>query len=191
MCVRAGRAEAISSHGQLPLAADGTDRNRQVHSGQVRGHIGESTGRPAAHEQGSTGEQTVERRSSRRDHLRAAGRTVGAGEEERGGRRLGEGTGAGGHSGANETSGCAAARNQEEAPDRGRKRLRDETRVMAAAAPMDTREDSELSLTAIEQREDPHTQGPFGEPRTADDDRTREAATVKGSKQRKRAQHRG
>ena len=57
---------------------------------------------------------------------------------------------------------------------------------MAAAAQMDTREDSELSLTAIEEREDPHTQGPFGEPRTADDDRTREAATVKGSKQRKR-----
>ena len=61
---------------------------------------------------------------------------------------------------------------------------------MAAAAQMDTREDSELSLTAIEEREDPHTQGHFGEPRTADDDRTREAATVKGSKQRKRAQHR-
>ena len=61
---------------------------------------------------------------------------------------------------------------------------------MPAAAPMGTREGSELSLTAIEEREDPHTQGPFGEPRTADDDRTREAATVKGSKQRKRAQHR-
>ena len=56
---------------------------------------------------------------------------------------------------------------------------------MAAAASMGAREDSELSLTAIEEREDP---GPFGEPRTADDDRTREAATVKGSKQRKRAQ---
>ena len=190
VCIWAGRAEAISSHDQLPLAADGTDRNRQMHSGQVRGHIGEPTGGPAAHEQGGTGEQTMERRSSRRHHLGAAGRTVSAGEKERGGRRLGEGTSAGGHSGANETSGCAAARNQEEAPDRGRKRLRDETRVMAAAAPMDTREDSELSLTAIEQREDPHTQGPFGEPRTADDDRTREAATVKGSKQRKRTQHR-
>ena len=61
---------------------------------------------------------------------------------------------------------------------------------MAAAAQMDTREDSELSLTAIEEREDPHTQGPFGEPRTADDDRTKEAATVEGSKQRERAQHR-
>ena len=124
---------------------DDTDRT-------VRGHIGESTGRPTAHEQGSTGEQTVERRSSRRDHLRAAGRTVNAGEKERGGGRLGEGTSAGGHSGANETSGYAAARHQEKAPDRGRKRLRDETRVMPAAAPMDTREGSELSLTAIGRR---------------------------------------
>jgi hypothetical protein len=44
--------------------------------------------------------------------------------------------------------------------------------MMPAAAPMDTREGSELSLTAIEEREDPHTQGPFGEPRTADDDRS-------------------
>ena len=60
---------------------------------------------------------------------------------------------------------------------------------MPTAAPMVTREDSELILTAIEEREDPHTQGPFKEPRTADDDRTREAATVKGSKQRKRTQH--
>ena len=61
---------------------------------------------------------------------------------------------------------------------------------MPAAAPMDTREDNGPSLTAIEDREDPHTKGPFGEPRTADDDETREAATVKGSKQRERAQHR-
>ena len=63
---------------------------------------------------------------------------------------------------------------------------------MAAAAPMDTREDSELDLTAIEEREDPHTKGhgPFGKARTVDDDRIREAATVKGSKQQKRAQHR-
>ena len=52
---------------------------------------------------------------------------------------------------------------------------------MAATASMDTREDSELSLTAIED-----TQGPFEEPRTADDNRTGEAATVKGRKQRKR-----
>ena len=71
--------------------------------------------------------------------------------------------------------------------------MRDETRVimMPAAAPMDTREGSELSLTAIEGREDPHTQAPPGEPRAADDDRAREAATVEGSKQRERAQHRG
>ena len=155
----------------------------------MRRHIGEPTGRPAAHEQGGTGEQTVERRGSRRDHLRAAGRTVSTDEKERDGGRLGEGTSAGGHSGANETSGRAAARHQEKVPDRGRKRLRDETRVMPAAAPMVTREGNELSLTAIEEREDPHTQGPFGEPWTADDDRTREAATVEGSKQRKRAQH--
>ena len=58
---------------------------------------------------------------------------------------------------------------------------------MTAAAPMDARDGSELSLTAIEERGNPHAQGPFGEPRTADDDGTREAATVKGSKQRKRA----
>ena len=85
------------------------------------------------------------------------------------------------------SSGCTAARHQEKVPARGRKRLRDETRVMSAAVPTVTREGSELSLTAIEEREDPYTQGPFEEPRTADDDRTREAATVKGSKQRKRA----
>ena len=53
---------------------------------------------------------------------------------------------------------------------------------MPAAASTVTREGSELSLTAIEEREDPHTQGPFGEPRTTDDDRAREAATVKDSK---------
>jgi hypothetical protein len=55
---------------------------------------------------------------------------------------------------------------------------------------MDTREGSKLSLTAIEEREDPHPQGPFGEPQTADDDSTRETAMAKGNKQRKRAQHR-
>ena len=61
---------------------------------------------------------------------------------------------------------------------------------MSAAVPMVTREGSELSLTAVDELEDPHTQGSFGEPRTADDDRAEEAAPVKGSKQRKRAQHR-
>ena len=57
---------------------------------------------------------------------------------------------------------------------------------------MDTREENGPSLTAIEDREDgPHTKCPYGEPRTADDDWTREATIiVKGSKQRKRAQHR-
>ena len=68
--------------------------------------------------------------------------------------------------------------------------MRDEARVMAAPAPMDTRENNELGLIAIEEREDPHTQGTFGEPRTADGDRTRHAATTKGNRQRKRAQHR-
>ena len=51
----------------------------------------------------------MKRGSGGRDHVRAAGKTVGANEEERGGMGLGKGAGAGDHSGANKTLGCAAS----------------------------------------------------------------------------------
>ena len=70
-------------------------------------------------------------------------------------------------------------RQQEEAPDRGYKRLRDETRAVASphSAPHDSKDRD-------------HTRGPFGEPQTTDGDEGTEVETEKGAKQRKRAQHR-
>jgi hypothetical protein len=100
MCIRQGGGEAVDRVDELPVGAEGSDRGRQVCSGQVRRNDGKRTRGPAAHEQGSPGEQCVERR--RRADRRPKRRAVGTSEEERGGGRPGEGAGEGGHRGADE-----------------------------------------------------------------------------------------